>query len=76
MKTIVITGGSGGIGVAAAQSLVDLGHQVVIVGRNPTKTAAVANALKMPYHSADFTKLADVQLLANELQITKHVGLI
>lgn len=76
MKTIVITGGSGGIGVTAAQSLVDLGHQVVIVGRNPTKTAAVANALKMPYHSADFTKLADVQLLANELRQYDHIDVL
>lgn len=37
MKTIVITGASDGIGAAAAKELVSLGHQVVIVGRNPEK---------------------------------------
>ena len=42
MKTIVITGASDGIGAAAAKELVSLGHHVVIVGRNPEKTAKVA----------------------------------
>ena len=76
MKTIVITGGSDGIGAAAAKVLVGLGHRVIIVGRNPTKTAAVANALEMPYHLADFTKLADVQRLANELRQYDHIDVL
>ena len=76
MKTIVITGGSDGIGAATAKVLVGLGHRVIIVGRNPTKTAAVANALKIPYHLADFTKLADVQRLANELRQYDHIDVL
>ena len=76
MKTIVITGASDGIGAAAAKELVSLGHQVVIVGRNPEKTATVATKLGMPYHLADFTKLADVKRLADELRQYDHIDVL
>lgn len=76
MKTIVITGASDGIGAAAAKELVSLGHQVVIVGRNPEKTAKVATELGMPYHLADFTKLADVKRLADELRQYEHIDVL
>ena len=76
MKTIVITGASDGIGAAAAKELVSLGHQVVIVGRNPEKTAKVATELGMPYHLADFTKLADVKRLADELRQYDHIDVL
>lgn len=76
MKTIVITGASDGIGAAAAKELVSLGHHVVIVGRNPEKTAKVATELGMPYHLADFTKLADVKRLADELRQYEHIDVL
>lgn len=76
MKTIVITGASDGIGAAAAKELVSLGHQVVIVGRNPEKTAKIATELGMPYHLADFTKLADVERLAVELRQYDHIDVL
>ncbi|MGV0623964.1 SDR family NAD(P)-dependent oxidoreductase, partial [Mycobacterium kansasii] len=41
-RTIVITGASDGIGAAAARRLCRTGDQIVVVGRTPTKTAAVA----------------------------------
>ncbi|MCL1842009.1 MAG: SDR family NAD(P)-dependent oxidoreductase, partial [Propionibacteriaceae bacterium] len=41
-KTIVITGASDGIGAAAARRLARRGHRLIIVGRSPQKTAAVA----------------------------------
>lgn len=67
MKTIVITGASDGIGAAAARKLTDRGHRVIVVGRSPEKTAAVANPLHSPYLLADFSDLDDVEQLAADL---------
>lgn len=67
-KTMIITGASDGIGAASAEQLQALGHEVVIVGRSPEKTAAVANRLGAPSHVADFGDLAQVRTLAAELR--------
>ncbi|SHN39713.1 SDR family NAD(P)-dependent oxidoreductase [Cryptosporangium aurantiacum] len=67
MKTIIITGASDGIGAASARQLATAGHDVVLVGRSPQKTAAVAKQINAPYHVADFTDLAQVRRLADEL---------
>lgn len=66
-KTIVITGASDGIGTAAARQLVRDGHSVVIVGRNPGKTKAIADELDAPYYVTDFSELDDVETLAEKL---------
>ena len=66
-QTIVITGASDGIGAAAARQLNADGHLVVLVGRSREKTAAVAKELAAPYHVADFSDLAQVRRLADEL---------
>ena len=66
-KTIVVTGGSDGIGAAAARALVGAGHRVILVGRNPEKTEKIAAELGCPYHLADYAKLSDVVRLASEL---------
>lgn len=67
-RTIVITGASDGIGAAAARTLTRAGHDVVIVGRSPEKTAAVAGELGVPFHVADYADLAQVRRLAEELR--------
>ena len=67
VKRIVITGASDGIGAEAARQLKKMGHQVVIVGRSPEKTARIAKELDSPYHLADYAKLSDVRRLADEL---------
>ncbi|GAA4367681.1 SDR family NAD(P)-dependent oxidoreductase [Paeniglutamicibacter cryotolerans] len=67
-KTIVITGASNGIGAAAARKLSALGHQVVLVGRNRERTAALASELKSGYFLADFSDLAEVRELAANLR--------
>ena len=64
---MVITGASDGIGAAAARRLHGEGHQVVIVGRSPHKTKAVADELACPYFVADYAHLSDVRHLAKEL---------
>ncbi|MDF2047121.1 SDR family NAD(P)-dependent oxidoreductase [Microbacterium sp. Kw_RZR3] len=66
-RTIVITGASDGIGAASAKQLNDLGEEVVVVGRNPEKTARVARTLGVDSFVADFTDLAQVRELAASL---------
>lgn len=66
-KTIVITGASDGIGKAAARQLHALGHEVILVGRSPEKTKAIAEELGAPYHLCDYAHLSDVVRLAEEL---------
>lgn len=66
-RTIVITGASDGIGAAAARSLKSMGNRVVIVGRSPEKTAAVARELDSDYLLADYSRLDDVRALASSL---------
>jgi NAD(P)-dependent dehydrogenase (short-subunit alcohol dehydrogenase family) len=64
MKTIVVTGASDGIGAAGARKLHADGHQVVVVGRSPEKTAAVAKELGADNFVADFAVLDQVRELA------------
>jgi NAD(P)-dependent dehydrogenase (short-subunit alcohol dehydrogenase family) len=66
-KTIVITGASAGVGAAAARQLADLGAEVVVVGRSPEKTAAVAAEIGVEPLVADFARLDDVRRLAAQL---------
>jgi NAD(P)-dependent dehydrogenase (short-subunit alcohol dehydrogenase family) len=66
-KTIVITGSSDGIGAAAARQLHADGHQVVVIGRSPSKTQAVAREIDSDYFVVDFTKLSEVRELASQL---------
>lgn len=66
-KTIVITGASDGIGAAGARRLAQDGHDVVIVGRSPRKTEAIARELDADSFVADFADLADVRRLAAAL---------
>ncbi|MFF0516493.1 SDR family NAD(P)-dependent oxidoreductase [Streptomyces sp. NPDC004250] len=70
-KTIVITGASDGIGLAAARQLTRDGHQVIMVGRSPHKTRTVASVLDTEYYTADFAHLGDVRALAAKLT-TRH----
>jgi NAD(P)-dependent dehydrogenase (short-subunit alcohol dehydrogenase family) len=64
MKTIVVTGASDGIGAAAGRKLHADGHRVIVVGRSPEKTAAVAKELGADHFVADFAVLDQVRELA------------
>lgn len=66
-RVIVLTGASDGIGAAAAKALTDAGEQVVVVGRSPEKTAAVAQRIGAASFISDFAELAQVRLLAEQL---------
>lgn len=67
-RTIVITGASDGIGAAAARNLAKAGERIVVVGRSPLKTAAVAAGLGADYFVSDFAELAQVRELAAALK--------
>jgi NAD(P)-dependent dehydrogenase (short-subunit alcohol dehydrogenase family) len=66
-KTIVITGASDGIGAAAARKLHADGHRVLVVGRSPEKTEAVAGEIGAEALVADFAVLDQVRRLAAEI---------
>lgn len=75
-QTIVLTGASDGIGAAAARQLAERGHRVVVVGRSPEKTAAVAEGIGAPFHVADFADLAQVRALAEELTTYPRIDVL
>ena len=77
-QTIVITGASDGIGAAAARriraTLPDT--DLVLVGRNPAKTKAVATEVGSPFHVADFSRLDEVRDLAAELLTLPRIDVL
>ncbi len=54
-KTIVVTGGSRGLGLGLVEALVDQGAKVTVVARDPTALAAVEQKLSVAVISADVT---------------------
>jgi NAD(P)-dependent dehydrogenase (short-subunit alcohol dehydrogenase family) len=67
-RTIVITGASDGIGAVAARELARAGERVVVVGRSPDKTRAVAEEIGAPAYVCDFADLGQVRALAEQLR--------
>ncbi len=72
-KTVLITGGTAGIGKQAAIGLLQQGAHVVLVGRNPEKTKGVVEELKTRTANpkvdsllADLSSVAEVRRLAAE----------
>ncbi|MBU3868842.1 SDR family NAD(P)-dependent oxidoreductase [Streptomyces sp. 4503] len=77
-RTIVITGGAGGLGLVAARHLVQAGTNVILVGRDAVRTAAAADGLRdlapvgidaVPTraYAADLSRWAQVRDLAAKL---------
>ncbi|AXL90050.1 hypothetical protein C4J65_18500 [Streptomyces sp. CB09001] len=66
-KVVVVTGASDGLGAAAARMLARDGHTVVVVGRSPQKTRAVAASIGADHFVADFTRQDEVRQLAAAL---------
>ena len=64
---VVVTGASSGTGAAAARQLRSGGAEVVVVGRDATRTHALAGELGVRGVTADFTSLASVRRLAEDL---------
>ena len=73
-KTVVITGATSGIGLAAAESLAGLGARVAMVSRNPEKAISVKNRIAaatgnpaIALYQADMGILSQVKKVAREL---------
>ncbi len=66
-KTIVITGSSSGLGRAAALELAARGATLAVIGRDPERTAAVAEKTGGTAFLTDFDRLDDVRALAAAL---------
>jgi NAD(P)-dependent dehydrogenase (short-subunit alcohol dehydrogenase family) len=66
-RTIVITGASDGIGAAAARQLAASDDRLLLVGRSPEKTAAIARETGAEHLTADFARLDDVRTLAEQI---------
>ncbi|HKB91847.1 MAG TPA: SDR family NAD(P)-dependent oxidoreductase, partial [Opitutaceae bacterium] len=73
-QTILITGGTTGIGLATAQLLQAEGARVIVTGRNPETLAAARTTLGSTaiVLSSDSASLADAQALGT--QIAKHAA--
>ncbi len=67
-RTVVITGGSSGVGLAAAEQFAAAGDDVVLVGRTPERLAAAAERVQpKDVFRADFEDLDAVRDLAAKL---------
>src|SRR4051794_27166490 len=68
-RTVVVTGASSGIGAAGAEQLGRLGAEVVPVGRDARRLAAVAKRIERAAEplTADFASLDQVRSLADRL---------
>ena len=75
-KIVMVTGATAGIGKETARALQQMGAHVVIVGRNPQKTADVVAEIKAQNPSggavdgmlADLSSLANIRRLAEEFK--------
>ena len=74
-KTILITGATDGIGLETAKLLLEIGHHILLHGRNSEKLAKVteelSNSGKVESYLADLSDMNDVVSLASEIK-EKH----
>ena len=73
-RTVVITGATSGLGKAASLDIAKLGADLILVGRNPEKTAAVRDEIAaesgndlVRFELADLSLMAQVRDLAERL---------
>lgn len=74
-KTILITGGGGGIGKVMARTFIQEGAKVLICGRTKQRLESVANEIKTPpgqlhYLTADITNSENLKRLAHWIDQT------
>jgi len=70
MKTIIITGGTSGIGEVVVKKLLDSGWQIHMLARNEKKANALQKRPKgeqLHFHACDVSDLSQVKKVADEL---------
>jgi NAD(P)-dependent dehydrogenase (short-subunit alcohol dehydrogenase family) len=73
-EVVLITGGSSGIGLAAARQFARVGARVVLVARDPERLAAAVESVGSAARAlpADITSLADTRRIAED--VAAHEG--
>jgi retinol dehydrogenase 12 len=66
-KTVIVTGGTNGIGLVTARELARLGAQVTIISRSPEKCAAIVEKIKKE------TGSANVEFIAADLSVMSEI---
>ena len=72
--TVLITGGTSGIGYATASLFRDAGAQVTITGTKSAATDYDADLSGMAYHQLRITDHESVDALAGQLQSARRAG--
>jgi dehydrogenase/reductase SDR family protein 12 len=73
-RTVVVTGGTSGLGRAAASQLAELGARVILVGRDPDKAeAARREIVALTGNDTVAVALADLSLLADVRKLAKRL---
>ncbi len=76
-KTILVTGGSSGIGRATAEQLVDKGHRVVLTSRVLERAQEVASQIGAEGMALDLASLSEVRRFATDLvQIAPELNVV
>ena len=73
-KTVVVTGGTSGIGEVAAKRLAQMGARIVLIARDKSRAAAILRRLRErgpklahSVHYADLTRLAEMKRVAAQI---------
>jgi NAD(P)-dependent dehydrogenase (short-subunit alcohol dehydrogenase family) len=66
-KTVLITGGGSGMGLATARVLLEEGARVVLTGRSEERLALARKELGVEVIAADVSRLADVEALTERV---------
>jgi len=67
MTLAIITGGSRGLGLVTARALKEAGHTVVLVAKDPSRLAQVAEELQCEFRSVDLEDLNKAQGVFTEM---------
>lgn len=72
-RTVLITGGSGGLGRAAAESIAGMGARVIVVGRDPAKLREVERSVsgEVAGIEADLSLMKEIRDLVSHLEATE-----
>ena len=73
-KTVVITGGTSGIGLVAAQALAARGARIVMIARDAPRARAMIAALAAPAEGAHAVHVADLSVLGQMKRAAAQVA--